>query len=625
MAKNTEKQTIIDFLDFYFQTRKSQYLKKELPQHEALIKQGVLYVVESNTEVLEIEGNSISLQKIVLEVAEDKLKKKLPLGISEAFKFIDEFDKELKKEYDCERVINSFSTIIRGFRGYSLYVLRKQGLDIKSFLLSISEDNRESHLYSLESSFFNFLPFFDYSEKEVFEILIELWDNDTKRHDVITGLRKLPSKSIEKSKALLGYAYKNNVPLHFISELLIGLYNAGETSSIEEIVELKDKDIIACLGVLGRIKYKSEQDVEKAFSQIGELEFENIEVANQQSYLIRNIIECEHATETIRKNAFKLYVTFLKNGTEEVINRVFQDIYFVKGYEAEKYNLLHLYLSKTGNFEVIKRFFGYFNNPAYIFDIMMRLFNTTPNYRFSMSLFENGIRHGWNTNQAETEKQILNLFKQHPAFGILGVKTIFTAYLGIFQVDLLKLDKAEYQINAIDSICKHPHSFDKLLPLIMPLRNSKLKGVREHLQNSLAYLVFKSYHSTLYNQIKGDLGKSKKDKQFIEPIKKALDDYNKLKELKGSINDLNPYENEQDLMDLYYRLEHEQNAKVMDEAKHGKGTFMEMAKNVIIVRGNSWMIREGEVSPLGKVESSMLIDGNSYLNPDLYEHNLNIT
>ncbi|MGI9526724.1 MAG: hypothetical protein ACR2MS_06420 [Weeksellaceae bacterium] len=616
-------QQIRDFLDFYFQTRKSQYLKKEIPQHEVLIRQGVLYEVESNTEVLEIERNSIALQEIVLEVAEDKLKKKLPLGISEAFKFIDEFDKELKKEYDCERVINSFSTIIRGLRGYSLYVLRKQGLDIKSFLLSISEDNRENHLYSLESSFFNFLPFFDYSEKEIFETLQNLWQNDRTRGDVITGLRKLPSKNIEKSKDLLAYAYKNNMPSCFISDLLIGLYNAGETSIIEKIVELKNKDVLACLGVLGSIRYNNEQDVEKAFNQIEELEFENIEIANQQSYLIRNIIENEYTTEIIRKNAFKLYVKFLKNGTNEVINRVFKGIYFIKEYEAEKYNLLHLYLSKTGNFEVIKWFFDYFNNPAYIFDIMMRLFNTTPNYRFSMSLFENGIRHGWNTNQAKTEQHILNLFKQHPALGILGVKTIFTAYLGIFHVDLLKLDKAEYQINAIDSICKHPHSFDKLLPLIIPLRNSKLKGVREHLQNSLAYLVFKSYHSTLYNQIKGDLGNNKKDKQFIEPIKKALDNYNKLKELKESIDDLNPYQNERHLMDLYRRLEHETQAKMMQEVNQGKGSFLEVAKNTIIVRGNSWMIREGEISPLGKVESSILIDGNSYLNPDLYEHNLN--
>jgi len=619
-----KKQFIKDFLDYYFQTRKSRYFKKDISQYKALIDCGILSEIEGNKEVLEIVGDAIELQKVVFETAIKKLKKELPNDISEAFKFVDEFDDALKKEYNCERVINSFSTLIRGLRGYILYILHKRGVNIKSFLLSINEENRGNHLYFLEVSFFNFLSFFNYSEEEIFEILVGLWSNDTKRHDVITGLRELPSRNLKKSKLLLKYAYKNDKSQHFIPELLIGLYNAGETSSIEKIIELKDKNIIASLGVLGRLKYKNEEDIGKAFNQIVNIEFENIEIANQQSYLIRNIIENEHTTSNIRENAFKLYVQFLQNGADEVIERVLFDIRLINGNEARKYELLHLYLSKTGNFNIMKEFFNRINDPAYIFDIMMRLFNITPNYRFSLSLFENGIRHVWNTNQEETEKHILNLFKQHNAFGILGVKVIFSAYLGIFQVDLLKLDKVEFQINAINSICKHPHSFDKLLPLILPLRNSKLKKVREHLQKHLAQKVFSSYQKAIYKQIESSISKNKKDKEFIKPIKKALKDYNKLKELKNSINDLNPYENERDLMDLYYRLEHEQNAKVMDEAKHGKGTFMEMVKTSIIVRGNSFKFNEKEPTPMAKFESSMLIDGSSFLNPDLYEHNLNI-
>ena len=54
----------------------------------------------------------------------------------------------------------------------------------------------------------------------------------------------------------------------------------------------------------------------------------------------------------------------------------------------------------------------------------------------------------------------------------------------------------------------------------------------------------------------------------------------------------------------------------------GEGSFMQFIKNTIIVRGNSWKIGDREVSPLGKIESKMLVDGSSYLNPDLYESNL---
>lgn len=624
MTKNPDKQIIKEFLNFYFEIRKSQFQRTVMLKYESLINAGVLFETKENKEVLELEGNSILLQEVVLDIAERKLRKELPHDISEAFKFIDKFDETLKKEYDCERVINSFSTVIRGLRGYSLFILYKKDVDIKSFMLSLDDENRENHLYSLESSFFNFLPFFDYSEKEIFEILKALWESESKRHDVITGLRKLPSINLEKGNRLLEYGCINSEPLHYLGELLIGLYNAGDSKSIDKIVELKDKSPAICLDVLGRINFEGGSDAEIALNQIGELDFDNIEVANQQSYLIRNIIENENTTEATRKIAFKLYTEFIKNGAENVVNIIIREVYYIQGYDADKYTILLLYLSKTKNFKIIKDYFSYFKDPSYIFDIMMRLFNTTPNYRFSTSLFESGIRHGWNTNQTETERLILNLFKQHPAFGMLGVKVIFTAYLGIFQVDFLKLDKSEYQLNAINSICKHPYSFDKILPLILPLRNSKLKGVRGHLQKHLAQKVFTTYHGKLYNQIESNISKNKKDKEFIKPIKKALDDYNKLKELKESINDLNPYENERDLMDLYYRLEHEQNAKLMNEVNRGKGTFMEMIKTSIIVRGNSFKFDKKAPTPLGKFESSMLIDGGSYLNPDLFEHKLNI-
>jgi hypothetical protein len=626
MGDKKQEKAIYDFINQYLKEQKLQYSKKEIPQHAVLIDIGVLYEVKQNKDVLEFASNSINLQRVVLELAESKLKTTLPNDIFEAFKFINEFDDALRKEYDCERIINSFSTLMRGLRGYVLLTLHNRGVDIKSFILNIDEENRGFSLHYLEGAFFDFLHHYDFTERDFFEIFKTLWERSERNHSVRTGLRKIPNKDLKKSIALLDFAYQNKEPLEIIAELLIGLYNAGETSTLSKIIDLKTKDNILCLNTLSRIEYESEKDANKAFEQIGELAFKDALLARQQSFLVSNIIKNETSTKSIKQQAFKCWQEFLENGENEILNQIFQDINFLDGYESDKYGLLHIYLAKTKNFHVIKDFFSYrFNDPAYVFDIMMRSYNARPDYRFPMEFFENGIGHGWNTNQAETEKHILNLFKQGSAFGVLGVKTIFSAYLGIFQVDLTKLDEAEHQATAIESICKHPHSFDVLLPLILPLRHSKLKGVRKHLQEHLAYKVFKTYHGILYDQINEILGNGKDDKAFLKPIKKALNDYEKLKELKESIDDLNPYQNEGRLMDLYRRLEHEAQAKMMKEVNQGKGTFMEMAKNTIIVRGNSWMIREGDVSPLGKVESKIQIDSNSYLNPDLYEHNLNQT
>lgn len=624
MAKHTEKQIIRAFLDYYFNTRKSQFSKNEIPQYKELIELGILYKIDTERGILELEQNSNKLQDIVLTIAIEKLKKELPHDISEAFKFVDEFEDTLKKEYNCERIINSFNHIIWGFKGFVLYNLHIKGLDIKNFLLSLDKDNRGKHLFSFERSFFDFLPNSNYSEGEIFEIFNQI-DNKYTEHDIIMFLRNSFKRNLSFGNTLLKYALENNVKERFVSDLLIGSYNSEDLTAIDKAIDLRKKNFSECLFVLGRLDFKNEIDVEKAYNQIGNLELENIEIAHQQSYLIQNIIENRNANETILKKSFKFYSVFLIKGTDKIRKSVLHDIYLIKEFESEKYGLLNLYLSKTGDFAVIRRFFYHFFDPLYIFDIMVRLFNKDPDYNFPMDLFENGIGEVWSKNQTKTEEAILNLFKQHAVFGILGVKTILSSHFNIYHIDLLKLDKAEYQLNAINSLCKHPHSFDKLLPLILPLRNSKLKDVREHLQNNLAKKVFNSYHETIYKQIESSIGKTKRDKEFLIPIKKALDDYYTLKELKESINDINPYENERDLMDLYYRLEHEAHAKMMNEVNAGKGTFMEMVKTNIIVRGNSFKFDDKEPTPLSLIKSSMLIDSSSYLNPDLYDYKLNIT
>lgn len=618
------KKEIKGFLNYYFQKRENQYLKNEISYHQLLIEKGVLYEIEGNKGILELVSDSDILQEIVLEVLETKLNTKLPLDISQSFKLIGKFEDCLKKEYNCENSVEPFDPLIKGLKKHVLSILVKQGVNVKEFFMSLpDEENRDIHLISFELTFLSFLFESKYSEKDMFEILFKLWNDQYYIHEVFRFLNELSYKNPKKSRELLAYGYENNEPLFLISELLIALYAVEEISLIDEIIELKKRDRVTCLKTLSRLKYKNEQDLKKAYSQVESLDFENIDIASGQISLIYNIIESNHKGEAILKEAFRLYAELLKNGTEEITSKVFKYINSIRGYEKDKYQLLYTYLLQSKDFKVIKKFFKHFKDPIYIFDVMMWLFSLTPDYRFSMNLFEDGIRYSWRNNQIKTQECILNCFREEPTFGILGVKILFTASSGVFSVDLTKLEKAEYQINVINSICNHPHSLNELLPLVLPLRNSKLKGVRSHLQQRLAEKVFDSYRELLYKQIESNIGNTKKEQEFLKPIKGALQDYNKLKEFKESLNDLNPYDNERELMDLYYRLEREAHAKIMNEAREGKGTFLEMLKTVTIVRGNSSMIREGEITPLAKIESSILVDGMSYRNPDLYESNLN--
>jgi hypothetical protein len=623
MSSSKTEIIIFEFLRLFFKNNKTQFSKAEVESFTKLVSVGVLNEIGEKNEYLELNNDSNIFNEVLLGVAEQELKKELPKDISGAFKFIDEFKEQIKNKNGFERIINAYSSTIRGLKGFVLQKLNnKNKIDITDYLFSLQDINkRENHLFTFEESFFRFLPFSNYSSSKIIDVCTKLWTNEDKRYSVSSFLRNLGSQNTENANQLLNYSFKNHVQINFISHILIGLYNAGDENALEKAIGLKDNNLYECLFTLCRIKYRNKEDIDNALNVMEFLNYKDTEIAGEQLYLLRNIIENEETSKVSREKCFQYFVDFLNNGTPEILKSGFFNIsHGLDGFEKEKYELLHLYLSKTSDFRVIENFFYSFKDPRYIFDIMMRLFKATPDFRFSTELFHSGIGHAWQTNQLETESSILDLFKQ-PFFGILGVKVLFCSYHGIYFIDLLKLEKEEFQITAIKNICKYPHSFDKLIPVLLPLRNSKFKKVIYTLQNELAIKVFNSYHDTIYELIENSVGKSKKEKSFLKPIKKALDDYHQMKELKKSIKDLDPLENERDLMELYYRLEKEENLKLMSKTK--KGSFMDMIKTVIIVRGNSMKHDDNVPTPMAKIETSMLIDGSSYKNPDLYERNLN--
>jgi hypothetical protein len=74
------------------------------------------------------------------------------------------------------------------------------------------------------------------------------------------------------------------------------------------------------------------------------------------------------------------------------------------------------------------------------------------------------------------------------------------------------------------------------------------------------------------------------------------------------------------MINSYYGLEREQDAKLMDEA-HQKSflSYMGYGNPYIIVRANSWRAEGSEVAPLTNNEFSRLIDFRMYKYPERLE------
>lgn len=595
----------------------------ELKRTDYLLESNILKENKDNAESLDLIISQSFLLEILNYVKCD-YKEMTFNNISESFKTIDNFKKKKSKDFG----INVGNRLIDLFKDLKIFVLQKyedkKSINLNDYFLQIFEDYpTDSNSYDISRIFFEYLPSSNFSIKEIANICSSAFEKENLTHSVIIFLRDYAKTNVEKATRLLNYLDKENSSLRIQSHLLIGIFNGGEIKTFDTALAFKDQELLECLFVLGRINYQNKSQIQRAFETVENIQILDINLASEQAYLLVHLINNPETPKNILKKSFNSLNTLLIEGSTEIIDSVFHIItYHLKDYDYDKYTLLLNYLSKTSNFKIIDSFFYQIKDPRYIFDLVKSCFSANPNYRFPIKIFQGAITHAWNMNEKKTEVLILDLFDEHPAFSILAVNIILSANKGVYQVGLRKLKKKQTQINAIKGFCKSPTFFDKLIPILLELRKSKFPEVVKILQKELSDKVFYSYHESIFKIIDAGLSNTKKDKEFIKPIKKALDNYNELKNLKASIKDLDPRENESDLMHLYYRLEREEKAKMMNKINNDENSFMKFAKNTIIIRGNSWKINDRGVSPLGNIESKMLVDENLYLNPDLFEYNM---
>lgn len=608
-------------------TKKIEFPKVETANCGLLLKKEIVLQMESNLEFIKLNPNSIEFNEALLKEAEVKLEREMPKNIVGAFGFVEDFQEKLKEEIGiAKNVINGYGSLIKGLQGYILHRLHSDGFDVKGYFLDKlkPKGEREKELFLFEQHLYRFLPYSKYSAKEIWEICQRTLTSDD-RYYVDEFARKLPSNNFDLAKNIYSIAIRSEQPndTFFIASLLIGLHNNGLEGVFEKAFELQNKHPQQGYHVLNSLKNLSDEQNNSIFELVHNDHLP--ESIGSKTHVICGLIDNPKVSEELRKGCFNLIATYLQQENKELVKIAFHRIiYNLKSFEAEKYKLLHIYLENTQDISVIESFFYNYENPEHLFHLM-KMFYLAGWQRGSINRFESSIFHFWNNNIQETEKHILELFKPEDKFGLLPVEIIMTGSFGALPIDLLKLDTKQEQAKAIEAITLFPHTFDKLLPIVLPLRRSPYPEVVKFLQIKLSELIYDAYHRSLLDDIENLLDESKEDKAFVRPLREAHKNYESIVSKKKSINDLNPYENERDLMDLYYSLEHENRAKMMQDINENpNGILAAVGKRTIIVRGNSWKQElEDKVMPLGKVESSFILDARLFKNPDLQEYILN--
>lgn len=617
MRQSDQLQTL---LNYHFQHHRGFYSPTVIENSTELLAIGA--IKENDAKNFELNFDSDALNEEAMAIAATMLSKPLPKDILGVFKYIKKFDKALKAKFGVHDYQSVYRDFLNGMRTYSLALLN-QDVSTHKFLVDLldSSNERAKELKDFEEIYFRFLKVSGYSVETIYNSCVVVFNKHKDNiHPVYRYLFDVGKKDRALALEIYDYGIKNDILKYpvFASNIIIGLNDSGYEKVFTMTTELILKDGIEGMKAACGISFNTSSEIEEVFSLIENIVVDTVLMANQKSLLLCRIIENDKTPKDTGEKCVHQILDLLKSENHDIANEVFHKIqYNLDNHEYEKYIMLHTYLNSTNNFPVLNDFFYSFKDSQYLFDLMIRN-HEAHGFRATIERLEQTILHFWNEDPIKIEARILNLFR-HPHLSLLAVKIMLSGHGYPLPVDINKLDEGS-QKSALESMCKYPHSIDKLVPTILKFRFSAYQSIQKHLQTLLQRLIFDTYHESLYKLIEDELDTSK-EKKFLTPLKKALTDYENMKKFK-SIKDLDPMENERNLMDLYYRLEHENQAKIMNDGKD-RGGLSSMFKSTIIVRGKAWKLDEKEeIVPLQLIQSSMMVDSKAYKNPIAYEQNL---
>ena len=363
--------------------------------------------------------------------------------------------------------------------------------------------------------------------------------------------------------------------------------------------------------------YTNSEQIKTAFDfvtkqTITELTF----LQNIPTFYIR-LIDNKFTAENIKRECFKYIGEFTKHEDSQLRNNLVWRTGMINGFDKEKYELLPNFMS-WGKPYFLRDYFSHFDSPKYLFELVRESY-----LRHGMSvdveLLKDALHSQYYQNPKEFAQELLGLLSDNIAIiRFAGIQVMMSRHGGLYEVDFLQLDEA-HQLRIIETLLPLPTNIEELLPLILTLRQSSFYRVKDTLEKQLKDLIW-AYDYNLIELVEKFVDVSQDaGKQLIESLNASYLIYKDEKESKSKIRELNPIENELENVDYFFRLEHEKNAELMEQAQ-SKSFLSMLAKNINIIRGSGFTSEgNSNISLMGQVGKSWLIDQRYSINPDKYE------
>lgn len=615
---------IDELIKLHLREGKNTYSDDQIMDSELLLSNSVLILDDGTQHNFSINMEALPFRQGLVRYIEKESQLQLPSDLREAFQYALSFEKKWHNNTGAPAAyqLKQFWLSMR------CHILSIRDNACSAFLLFKEINNVEKEntfLKKYNEAYFLYLSSSGYTVKTLFESLATGYLQKNYRIPAAGFITTLANREPVSALFIYEYGLANDITdiPRLASAILTAISYSMFDTALKEAKALSHRHPLDALETLAYISITTSEQCSDVFNLATAIAVNNKEEANAQSQALCNLIEHTCTDENIKQECFQVMAKLLRSDDHSVADAVFFNLnHHVSGFESDRYALMNVYLNNTKRFSVLDHFFDSFTDPSYLFHLLAKNYEMI-GFRSPLDRFRNSLAKFWKNHREATENELINLFAYGTGHGMLALKIMCSKAGSPMKIDVTKIEGEALQINTIVSFCNFPHSIDKLVPILLPLRFSQYPGTVEALQEGLSELIMQAYHEPLFKVIKKQLTDTGPDRAFLIPLEKSLDDYQKLKETKSSIKDLDPFENEKSLVDLYYRLEHEAQAKSMKKWENQDNSFLSATKKMVIVRGNAWKseYRE-EVVPMIKYETSSLIDARAYKDTLAYERAL---
>jgi hypothetical protein len=630
------KQEIQKVLNTSIKRRKTYLLEGDNVDFD-LLKKNEIIKIYGSVDRDNINFDSILMNIVLLEIAEDKLNEKLPLEIIEALEYAMDFLFRLRQPRTNEHWYTT------GFKSAWIDFIwmtfnQKMNLDFKSFLFSLpvySNRDKDKNVWDYEDYFFDALPKLDLCEDDIYEISLTFFRDKRTKGYIIMNLPKYCKMYPRSGQLLLEKAEKEKGHSELKSVIYrgVGSYLFDKTLRYAEELLTEGKETRA-IETLMFIDFCNMNQLKSTLFLINSHSYQTEDGILLLPSLYRKIINNKYADDVLVQESLDTLFNLMKLDNIKVATRALYCMGMINGHTYVKVEIVNFLLNNKPFLHKHINLWDCFKRCDEIERILKLVIEILKEVDVHSELgctlkIRETIKFLYQKDELGFDTILFNLFAEEKNPLYKERNRLITIRLEVNNFIEISVLSEKMQLQILKSLLEYPILLDEKISPLLELRKSQFPLVREVLfEHYLIGILMRGFPHSIETILRNVLDlESDEDVRYFKKFQCIYSKFmQEVIEVKNEINEIKPFVNQWADAELYYRLEAEYEHKVKEKFMAESGGLMTMFKQIQIIRGRAFKNSRSEnITKLHNFSKSYAMDRRHFINPDKYEMGYDIS